>query len=402
MSGKKKSKAQRQHAAQRSAYLATKRTATQYWHGGAPGRVVGDELLSRDDAARLLTTPTTHGLQAGYALGVTRPDRVYFTSDRNFARAYASRHQTGDRTTGVVYERGSLYRVEPIGAVEEDQDFSGRGVSWCAPKARVVAVEEKDVYLELVAATGYVGPYMAWDDGSPIYNATGDYLPSPVLRRAGSTEEDFKGRYPAWFPFDLVDADLRQRRGHDRPDASVCTGIGLPAASTAEVYRTHMARANDLVKQQGMTVRRYDSRDVPAINAMLTAAGQHTRLVDSEKEVRGVALAEHPQDGIVGAVIITVMTLGDRPVAWVDAAVTKDSWKRRGVASMLLNTAPQLIPGHVEFTAGHCAPEVAPFFAQAGFTVLRPGVNLIVPVPDDPKVFAVGNGEVWFYRQSRF
>ncbi|WIE70366.1 hypothetical protein [Curtobacterium sp. MCLR17_054] len=396
----KKTKTQRAHAAQRRDYLAAQRAPKQYWHGGAPGRAVGDELLSRDDAARLLTTPTTHGLQAGYALGVTRPDRVYFTSDRNFARAYASRHQVVDQTTGIVYERGSLYRVEPIGAVEEDQDFSGTGVSWSAPKARIVAVEATDVHLDLTAATQHVGPYMTWDDGTPIYAPDGSYQPSPILRRAGKTANDFKGRYPAWFPFDLVDADLRRRPGHDRPDASVCEGIGLQAASTAEVYRTHMSRSADLIRQRGVTVRPYERGDVATINAMLAAAQHHTRIQDSEEEVRGVALAVHPQDGIIGAAIITAMTLGDRPVVWVDAVVTTDPWRHRGVASMLLNTAPQLVPGKVEFTAGHCPPDVAPFFAQAGFTVLRPGVDLVVPVVGDPKVFTRTDGEPWFYRQS--
>lgn len=397
MSGKK-AKAQRQ-TAQRSAYLATKRAPVQYWHGGAPGLSVGDELLSRDDAERLLTESTTHGLQGGYALGVTRTDRVYFSSSRDFARAYASKFHRIDQTTGVVFERGTLYRVEPIGSVEDDPDFAGRSVSWCAPRARVVAVEVTDVHMEPSAANEHIGPHMTWDDGSAIYSDAGDYLPSPILRARGMTALDFMGQYPSWFPFDLVDADLAGRPGGDRPVASTHAGIGWEATSTATAYRSYMTRAKAMLAR-GATFRPHEPADVAAVNELLSHADLRTRLQPTEEELRQAVLAEHPEHGLVGALVITPVNVQDRAIVFVDAIATAEQWRHQGLASVLINTASQLLPVPLEFIAGHCAPDVAPFFAQAGFTVLRPGVDLAVPIPGKHQVFAGLDDEAWFYRQS--
>lgn len=398
MSGKN-AKAQRRQAAQRSAYLATKRTATQYWHGGAPGLSAGDELLSRDDAERLLSEPTTHALQRGYALGVTRTDRVYFSSSRDFARAYASKFHRIDQTTGVVFERGTLYRVEPIGSVEDDPDFAARNVSWCAPRARVVAVEATDVHMEPSAANEHIGPHMTWDDGSAIYSDAGDYLPSPILRARGMTALDFMGQYPSWFPFDLVDADLAGRPGGDRPVASTHAGIGWEATSTAVAYRSYMTRAIALVAR-GATFRPHEPADVAAVNKLLASAGLRTQLQSTPDESRQAVLAEHSEHGLVGALVITPVNVKDRAIVFVDAIATADEWRHQGLASVLIDTTDRLLPVPLEFIAGHCAPDVAPFFAQAGFTVLRPGVDLTVPIPDRPHVFAGAEDQVWFYRQS--
>jgi GNAT superfamily N-acetyltransferase len=397
MSGKKKAKAQRQQAAQRSAYLATKRTATQYWHGGAPGLSVGDELLSRDDAERALTAPTAHGLQSGYALGVTRTDRVYFSSDREFARAYASKFHRIDRKTGVVFERGTLYRVEPIGSVEDDPDFAGRNVSWCAPRARVVAIEATEVFQEPAVANERIGPHMTWDDGSPLYSADGDYLPSPILRARGLTAGDFYGQYPAWFPFDLVDADLAGRQGGDRPDPAVHPAVGWPAASTATAYRSYMTRARVFV-DQGCVFRPYRLSDLPALNDLLAEAGYPGLQLDDD--AGSIVLAEHPQHGLMGAIVFTAMITQERGFVFVDAIATAEQHRHNGVGSVLLNTAAQLLPVPLEFIGGHCSPDVAPFFSQAGFTVLRQGVDLAVPVPGKPNIFKGADDQVWFYRQS--
>lgn len=396
----KNAKAQRQRTAQRCAYLAAQRVPKQYWHGGAPGLSVGDELLSRIDAEELLSTPTTHGIQNGYALGVTRADRVYFSSRKDFARAYAARHQGVDQTTGVIAQRGTLYRVEPLGVVEEDEDFAGNQVSWCAPKARVVAVEATDVFLEQTTANQYVGPYMTWDDDSPMYSPEGGYLPNPVLRRLGYTPSSFVGRYPSWLPFDLVEADIAGQPGGDRPNPAVHEGVGLQAASTAQVYRDKMSRGVELMTKRGVTFSRYGQDDVAEVNALLAVSEHHTRIQETGEDPRGVALALDPQGGIVGVAVITVMGHEGHAVIWVDAVAIAEQWRHQGLGSMLLNTASKLVPADVEFIAGHCSPDVAPFFAQAGFTALRPDVNLLVPLAGGPREFEGVGEDVWFYRQS--
>ncbi len=68
--------------------------------------------------------PRRTDCRGGYALGVTDPDRVYFSRVRDFARSFAARQITADRESGIIFQHGSLYRVEPIGAVELDPDFA--------------------------------------------------------------------------------------------------------------------------------------------------------------------------------------------------------------------------------------------------------------------------------------
>lgn len=63
-----------------------------------------------------------------------RPDRVYVTTDRDYARFYAS-----------LYGRGDLYVVEPVGEAEPSEE--DRFPSWTVPAARVRAVYDRCVQL---------------------------------------------------------------------------------------------------------------------------------------------------------------------------------------------------------------------------------------------------------------
>ncbi len=175
-----------------------------YWHGGAPGRRVGDILLSRRAAEAQQGVPTTHALQRGYALGITDPDRVYFSRDRDFALAFAARQITADRESGIIFQRGSLYRVEPIGAVEPDPDFSMHDVSWCAPAARVTAIEEDEVVMSIFDSAANAGPFMTWPDMTPMYTDDGFFLPSPPMREQGVTAAHLREAYPPWTPYELA------------------------------------------------------------------------------------------------------------------------------------------------------------------------------------------------------
>jgi hypothetical protein len=79
----------------------------RYFHGGVPGLRSGDLLLppAATGTARALTTELGH-------LGTfARSDRVYLTTDRAAARAFAA-----------CYPDGALYVVEPVGDVEPDPD----------------------------------------------------------------------------------------------------------------------------------------------------------------------------------------------------------------------------------------------------------------------------------------
>lgn len=115
----------------------------RYFHGGIPDLKPGDlitphppnvvdgcDICAAKAAGR---QPVVEGL--GYVDPLTeRPDRIYLTSDRDYARFYASK-----------YPRGDLYTVEPVGGVEPSTE--DRFPSWTAPAARVVSVYDRYVQL---------------------------------------------------------------------------------------------------------------------------------------------------------------------------------------------------------------------------------------------------------------
>jgi hypothetical protein len=115
---------------------------TIYFHGGAPGLAIGALLEpghSRDH--RHPGCPWCEARARGDAhLGADgpshRPDRVYMTEDREYARYHAS-----------LYGRGDLYLVEPVGEVEPSDEDSFPTAT--APAARVVAVLARSVLLSM-------------------------------------------------------------------------------------------------------------------------------------------------------------------------------------------------------------------------------------------------------------
>ena len=174
---------------------------TTYWHGGFPGIKVGQHLLSPDAAAAaripIAYTPRErpeHGI-------VSRTDRVYFSTVQEFARAYA--FQTEVVTpSGTLTSRGTLYRIRPTGPVDEDPDFAGHGVSWCAPEAVVEEVVETDVRMRARDATRAIGIHSTWDDGRPIYLEDGRLQITWQMESAGLTQKDVDEVVRPWTPAD--------------------------------------------------------------------------------------------------------------------------------------------------------------------------------------------------------
>lgn len=116
---------------------------TPYWHGGVPGLSVGDLIKpgherKHHDGCQWCEArkAQAEGGDAPFLDPLAKPDRVYFTSDRLYAKHYAS-----------LYGRGWLYRVEPVGEVEKSEEDSIE--SWCAPAVRVLSVYERAVLLTM-------------------------------------------------------------------------------------------------------------------------------------------------------------------------------------------------------------------------------------------------------------
>lgn len=113
-----------------------------YWHGGIRGLKHGEMILPPS------VTGSEHTLEKyGHELSVElqRPDRVYFTTNRNTARAYAA-----------LYPNGALYVVVPQGEVEEDPDNSVPGLSYMAPAAMIAGVYDPRVNIKPARALRYL------------------------------------------------------------------------------------------------------------------------------------------------------------------------------------------------------------------------------------------------------
>lgn len=117
-------------------------TDTRYWHGGAPGLKPGELLEpghNRTVDGCAICEARVSGLTAtiaGHAIDppTGRPTHVYITSDREYARFYASMARFGD-----------LYRVEPVGVLEPSTEDPFP--TWTTTAARVLAVYDRAVRL---------------------------------------------------------------------------------------------------------------------------------------------------------------------------------------------------------------------------------------------------------------
>lgn len=108
------------------------------WHGGAPGLRVGDLLLPgnsrRIHEGCAFCAARENG---GTVAGIDPPSAkraVYVTSDKGYARYYAS-----------LWGYGDLYIVEPVGPAEVSPE--DHFPSWTTEAARVVAVYQRAIQL---------------------------------------------------------------------------------------------------------------------------------------------------------------------------------------------------------------------------------------------------------------
>jgi rifampin ADP-ribosylating transferase len=101
-----------------------------YFHGGAPGLRVGGYLLPPAVSGQQVTTHRANAALG--APGIARGDRVYVTTERDFAYVFAALYP--------LQRGGWVYQVEPEGVVEPDPDCNTPGLSWECERARIVRV----------------------------------------------------------------------------------------------------------------------------------------------------------------------------------------------------------------------------------------------------------------------
>lgn len=93
-----------------------------YFHGGPAGRQRGANLLPP-------CITKVKGLADYGADGVCRRDRVYVTTDQRAALMYAAGHH-----------KGVIYRVKPLGPLEDDPDCLLPGLSYQCERAAVLGI----------------------------------------------------------------------------------------------------------------------------------------------------------------------------------------------------------------------------------------------------------------------
>lgn len=113
-------------------------TEVRYYHGGVDGLNVGDLLIPGQQRKHHDGCPWCEARLKGEAhLGLdplSQREAVYFTTDKLYAKHYAS-----------LYGAGDLYRVEPVGEAQRSTEDSYE--SYTAGQARVVQVIERAVRL---------------------------------------------------------------------------------------------------------------------------------------------------------------------------------------------------------------------------------------------------------------
>lgn len=172
-----------------------------YWHGGVPGLRVGTVLLP--GGGGLLAAQSARGASHGVHLA---SGKVYFTTDELLGRAYA---QTLRVAGGG---RGTLYKVEPVGRVERDPDYSdpSPAISFMVDRARIVEVVEENVTSLSTEQVGEAfGRFQFWPGPEPYCAPDGTIRPGPGLRDEGWTYEAF-ALLPRWTSFDDLWARLAE------------------------------------------------------------------------------------------------------------------------------------------------------------------------------------------------
>lgn len=179
-----------------------------FWHGGAPGYATGQQIVS---PARMGGLVANIPKVPGYGEHPGREDRVYITTDRELARAYAWRAALRPEGTG------SLYRVTPVGVPDVDPDYEHYAeahLSFQCAVVTVVAVEESPVVMSQTEATAATGRYMTWDDGRPMYDSDGYFIPSTETLRNGLTHAGARQLWAPWTPYESIIADSARAQAY--------------------------------------------------------------------------------------------------------------------------------------------------------------------------------------------
>lgn len=103
------------------------------WHGGAPGRKVGDGLLPPSETKFWPTNAHLTGKPKKGKVRSYKSTKVYATTDREFAEVWAIMYTQDTARPGD----GLVYEVE-LDSPAIDPDFATAGVCFEAPRGKIV------------------------------------------------------------------------------------------------------------------------------------------------------------------------------------------------------------------------------------------------------------------------
>ena len=148
-----------------------------------------------------------------------RADRVYFTTDRELARAFAAMVRVGAG-------HSALYRVQPLDEMEVDPDFPSVGFQ--AKQALILEVAETDVTLSREEQLKRQQPYLTWADGRLIWNAEGRLQLCPKWAAVGLTQLDVDAMFRPWTPVEHAENAIWHWH-YDRQSKRSVPNVASPA-----------------------------------------------------------------------------------------------------------------------------------------------------------------------------
>ncbi|MBT1667317.1 hypothetical protein [Curtobacterium flaccumfaciens] len=120
----------------------------------------------------------------------------------------------------------------------------------------------------------------------------------------------------------------------------------------------------------------------------------------TDKAAKQVVVARHPTRDVIGVLLVDIESIDGQQAISVAAIAVDENFRHMGVASTLPDCVHRIVPAPRVMVGGMGPPDFAPFFAQAGFTVLRPGVTLPVAIGNQYRHHKGVEDKCWSYRQT--
>lgn len=174
-------------------------------------------------------------------------------------------------------------------------------------------------------------------------------------------------------------AKRQRREERARQKTTAENSVLRHGAEPAAVAARHL-RAATALTAKGVSFRTSDHSDS---NPILDLAKSQIPGIETHTigDHEGGMIAESSEGELLGAAVIGVAQFGTTKTMFIRWVVTAPDHRGRGIATVLLGLAVHSgLVDDLTIAVGSCSEEGAAFYANTGFTVLKPGVPL--PIGD--------------------